>query len=164
MPRFSRVIGSDVRVWFGNREITGQVRSITSNMEPNGFGTFTIEAYQSDDLYRAINDVAESDGKQDTNMSKNISTKEQVEVRTQMADVIKEAIEAKYGKVRTWVETETVGPLGGISAKVLGAVEHEGKIVPFAIQVYSDERIVEALEEQLIADGENDKLRDKLGW
>lgn len=99
----------------------------------------------------------------ENNMS-NISTKEQVEVRTQMADVIKEAVEAKYGKVRTWVETEQVGPMGGISAKVLGAVEHNGVIVPFAIQVYSDARIVEALEEQLETDAENDKLRERLGW
>jgi hypothetical protein len=101
---------------------------------------------------------------QEDTMPKNISTKEQVEVRTQMADVIKEAIEAKFGKVKTWVETESVGPLGGVSAKVLGAVEYEGVIVPFAINVYSDDRISEALEEQLETDAENDKLRGKLGW
>lgn len=97
-------------------------------------------------------------------MSQNISTKEQVKLRTEMADVIKEAVEAKYGKVRTWVETEQVGPLGGVSAQVFGAVDHEGVVVPFAISVYSDARIQEKLEDQLEQDAENGALRSKLGW
>lgn len=165
MARFNRIIGKDVRVWFGDHEITGLVRSISTSMEGYGDpGLMTIEAYQSDDLYHAVNDVAAGGRKQDKSTMATSSTKEQVEVRTSMADLVKEAIETKYGKVRTWLETETVGPLGGVSAQVFGAVEHEGKVVPFAVSIYSDDRIKEKVEEVLEQEAEDGILRGKLGW
>jgi hypothetical protein len=101
---------------------------------------------------------------QENNVSKNVSTKEQVEVRTTMAGIIREAVEQRYGKARIWAETEVVGPLGGVSAQVYGAVEYDGKVVSFAINVYSDDRIQEKLEKQVELEAENDRLRNLLGW
>jgi len=92
------------------------------------------------------------------------STKEQVAVRTEMADIIKEAVEAKYGRVRLWTESEITGPLGGVSAQVFGAIDYEGRVVPFAISVYSDDRIQQKVEDQIDREEEDTRLRARLGW
>jgi len=172
MARFK--INDRIRVYWNETEITEylvsdvrleQRQDWISCPSPSSMFNDSIPGELSETVHITAFRVPEAPNHvQEDIMQKSISTKEQVEVRTEMGNLIKEAIEAKYGKVRTWVETESVGPLGGVSAKVLGAVEHNGVIVPFAINVYSDERIVEALEDQLVTDAHNDELRSKLGW
>lgn len=174
MPRFSQ--RGTIKILFNGQDVSAHIADVRLEHRQESIsapglgdtfartipgerqGIYTITAYQAPEVEEALN------RQEDGQAMKNISTKEQVEVRTALADIIKEAVETKYGKCRTWVETETVGPLGGVSAKVLGAVEYNGVIVPFAIQVYSDDRIADALNEQLDEDAENDALRNRLGW
>lgn len=86
-------------------------------------------------------------------------------LRSEVAESIKEHIEATFSNVRLWVDHEKVGPLGGVSSVVFGAVGgEEGGVLPVCVSVYSDDRIRAQLESKLEECEKDDELRKRLGW
>lgn len=92
-------------------------------------------------------------------------SEENIEVRKEVAQVIKQAIEDNYEPTRIWVQDSRSGPNGGTSTQVTVALEDdEGKVRALAINVYCGGSIMGYVDDLLEEDRASAQLKADLGW
>lgn len=88
-----------------------------------------------------------------------------VEVRKEVAQIIRQAIEDNYEPNRIWVQDSRSGPNGGASTQVTVAIEDEdGTVRALAINVYCGGSIMGYVDNLLEEDRASAQLKADLGW